>query len=65
MAKFKKGEKMIVAMFQCDECGTGSMIVGTEPELEQEKVYHCIHCGYKGKRLYTYDDFIVIVKGGF
>lgn len=52
-------KKLLAVSFHCDGCGEDFHVVGTEVIKEQEKAYFCIHCGAKGNKLYTYNDFYV------
>lgn len=52
-------DKMLVVNFRCDNCNENFNVVGTDAIKENEHKYHCIYCGTKNQKVYSYDDFYV------
>jgi transcription elongation factor Elf1 len=51
--------KILMVCFHCDSCGKDFNVSDTIMEQEKNGEYHCIFCGAKGKKIYSYDDYFV------
>lgn len=54
------GEKILLAVFHCDNCGLDTHLANVETEKDKEGYYHCTHCGNNHKKtFYSFDDYYV------